>query len=56
MKKLRNDKRVRGHKVLVCALSGISKREDVLKVEQSGANAILVGESLMLVSFLAMVL
>lgn len=48
MKKLRHDKRVKGHKVLVCALSGISKREDVVEVEKAGANAILVGESLML--------
>jgi len=48
MRKLRHDKRVKGHKVLVLALSGITKRDDVVRVESVGANGVLVGESLML--------
>jgi indole-3-glycerol phosphate synthase/phosphoribosylanthranilate isomerase len=49
MRKLRQDKRVKGHKVLVIALSGIATRDDVVRVETAGANGVLVGEALMLV-------
>nr|UDP83119.1 multifunctional tryptophan biosynthesis protein TrpC [Cyathus bulleri] len=38
---------VKGHDVLLCALSGISTREDVEKYASEGVGAILVGESLM---------
>ena len=50
MSKANQDFRVQSGQVVVCALSGISKRDDVIKMEAAGVRAVLVGEALMLVS------